>query len=203
MANFTTAQNKVKRLEGGYSEDPRDPGNWTGGRVNTGVLIGTNHGISAPVLAAYLGHTPTAWDMKNLAYDTSLSIYKKDYWDKIGGDKLKDQSVAELIYDMAVNQGLGATQKIVSDSLGTRVTVPFIKDTEKINAANQQQLFNTIKQKRKDVYQQIGGYALNGWMNRLNSFVYEHRTGIGIALLLIGMGAFMILYSTYNVPLTT
>jgi lysozyme family protein len=40
--------------EGAYSADPRDPGNWTGGRVNAGQLKGTKYGIAANI-------GPTFW----------------------------------------------------------------------------------------------------------------------------------------------
>jgi hypothetical protein len=33
--------------EGGYSNDPDDPGNWTGGKVGVGRLLGTKFGIAA------------------------------------------------------------------------------------------------------------------------------------------------------------
>ncbi|RYC28946.1 hypothetical protein D3273_26555 [Lichenibacterium minor] len=33
--------------EGGSSVDPRDPGNWTGGKRGRGKLVGTKYGIPA------------------------------------------------------------------------------------------------------------------------------------------------------------
>ncbi len=33
--------------EGGLSLDPKDPGNWTGGKVGLGKLLGTKYGIAA------------------------------------------------------------------------------------------------------------------------------------------------------------
>ena len=33
--------------EGGYSANPKDPGNWTGGKVGVGKLLGTKSGIAA------------------------------------------------------------------------------------------------------------------------------------------------------------
>ena len=33
--------------EGGYSSNPKDPGNWTGGKVGAGKLLGTQKGIAA------------------------------------------------------------------------------------------------------------------------------------------------------------
>jgi len=33
--------------EGGYSDDRNDPGNWTGGKVGVGELLGTKYGVAA------------------------------------------------------------------------------------------------------------------------------------------------------------
>ena len=79
MAKFIKAHEFVERAEGGYTDNPNDNGNWTGGKKGSGDLIGTNFGISAPVLKAYLGRTPSVADMKNLKKSTAEKIYKKNY----------------------------------------------------------------------------------------------------------------------------
>ena len=100
MADFILAHKKVNKSEGGYSNNPNDRGNYVDGN-----LVGTNYGISAPVLKEHLGRTPTKDDMINLSPKVVLLIYKKNYWNKIQGDNIDNQSVAYLIYDSAVNQG--------------------------------------------------------------------------------------------------
>ena len=57
-ADFKQAFDLLIGHEGGYTNNPNDPGNWTGGKVNSGTLRGTKYGISA---ASY----PTL-DIKNL-----------------------------------------------------------------------------------------------------------------------------------------
>ena len=44
---FDEAFERLMGHEGVLSVDPNDPGNWTGRRVNVGVLRGTKFGISA------------------------------------------------------------------------------------------------------------------------------------------------------------
>lgn len=83
--------------EGGYSDDPADPGNWTGGRVGVGELRGTKYGISA-------GAYPTV-DIKALTLDAARSIYVRDYWVKVGGDELP-APVAMVVFDDGVNSGI-------------------------------------------------------------------------------------------------
>ena len=56
FANFERAQHLVKTVEAGYSSDRKDTGNWIDVPGGGQRFIGTNHGISAPVLAHQLKH---------------------------------------------------------------------------------------------------------------------------------------------------
>lgn len=47
MMTFDKAFNRLIGHEAGYSNDRRDPGNWTGGKVGIGTLKGTKFGIAA------------------------------------------------------------------------------------------------------------------------------------------------------------
>jgi lysozyme family protein len=84
--------------EGGYSADAADPGNWTGGVVGHGVLLGTKYGISA---AAY----PTL-DIAALTAGAAEAIYQRDYWVALQGDALP-LPIAMVAFDAAVNAGRG------------------------------------------------------------------------------------------------
>jgi len=97
--------------EGGYSRDPQDRGNWTGGAVNRGVLKGTKFGISA---AAY----PDV-DIANLLLHEAKAIYKRDYWDRIQGDLLPP-AIALVTFDAAVNAGPAGAGKFLQIAVGVR-----------------------------------------------------------------------------------
>lgn len=118
MADFKKAASRTNFFEGGYQCYPDDNGNWTGGRKNVGVLIGTNRGITAPELMDYIGRVPTVADMKSLKHVDALVIYKKKYWDKAWGDRINSQDVANQIYDMAVNAGVGTGIKLAQRIAG-------------------------------------------------------------------------------------
>src|ERR1035437_264238 len=107
MSNFLIAYNRTAVFEGGYSNDPDDNGNWTGGIKGKGILVGTNYGITAPELFRYMGHIPSVLDMKNLSKDVVEKIYKSRYWDMVRGDEINNQEAANDIYDMAINAGVG------------------------------------------------------------------------------------------------
>lgn len=105
MADFLKAYAKTAQSEGGYTAHPTDNGNWTGGRQGSGVLIGTNYGVSAPLLCQYLGRRATISDMKNLSHDTVKSLFKKLYWDAVKGDEIINQELAEEFFDDAILSG--------------------------------------------------------------------------------------------------
>lgn len=112
MANFEIADKLTRTSEGGYSDHREDNGNWTGGKIGKGVLIGTRYGISAPVLMAYLGRVPTVFEMKNLSEETVSKIYIRNYWTAIRGNEIVNQEIANKIYDMAVTSGTGTAIKL-------------------------------------------------------------------------------------------
>lgn len=122
MADFLTSHKLTVSNEGGFSNDRNDPGNWTGGKIGSGLLVGTNHGISAPVLMRYLRRTPTMEDMRNLKIETAYEIYKKNYWNLIKGDKINNQEVANVLYDNAVNIGATGAVKMMQKEVGTLPT---------------------------------------------------------------------------------
>jgi lysozyme family protein len=118
MADFEIAYKLTAINEGGYTDNADDNGNWTGAKKGVGVLVGTNHGISAPVLQKHLGRTPTVADMKNILIDTVKAIYKKNYWNVIRGDEMTRQNVANSVYDSAVNMGCGRAIKLAQKAAG-------------------------------------------------------------------------------------
>ena len=88
--------------EAGYSEDPRDPGNWTGGRTGLGELKGTKFGIAA--------NTYPDVDIKNLTLDQAKAIYYRDWWLKIGADEI-DSAIVFQMWDFAVNAGMSTAKR--------------------------------------------------------------------------------------------
>lgn len=94
--NFYPSLRFTLEHEGGYTDDPDDPGNWTGGKKGKGVLEGTNFGISA---AAY-----PHLDIKALTQEDAARIYKVDYWNPVNGDALP-AGVDLFTFDFGVNAG--------------------------------------------------------------------------------------------------
>lgn len=180
MADFSLAHKKTSVFEGGYQKHPNDNGNWTGGAVNSGTLVGTNWGISAPAYKTYFGKTPTEQDMRNLTQDQAKAIYRSLFWNKIKGDEINNQQVAEIIYDAYVNQ-TGWTRIMTADTLTAlnrpaTVKVPFNNETVMaINTTNPAQFFQQFLKERERRYRETAARPgqsvfLAGWLSRLNGF---------------------------------
>lgn len=112
MDMFDQAFALVVGIEGGYSTDPNDPGNWTGGKAGVGELKGTKHGISAK---AY----PTL-DIANLSIDDAQAIYQRDYWSECSCDQLP-WPLALFVFDCSVNQGQHMAKIVLQQALGVKV----------------------------------------------------------------------------------
>jgi len=182
-SSFDEAQKLVKTVEAGYSDDRGDTGNWITIPGYGQRFVGTNHGISAPILQEYLGRYPKKEDMMNLSYQTALKIYKSKYWNEQNLSELKNQSIANIIYDGCVNQGQSAMRSLMRDLYsknGIEIgdADPFAKSSiEKINKLNQSKLFNTIKDMRGGLYRQAATWKRHGegWMNRLEGIEFENN----------------------------
>lgn len=183
LSKFEKAQGIVKQVEAGYSADRKDRGNFV--KTPYGKrFLGTNHGISAPILADYMGKLPTKEDMKNLSYETALKIFKKKYWNPQNLSYFSDQNVANIIYDACVNQGINGTKKILRKVYRennidiSNSENPFNKSfIKKVNNIDQEKVFNDIKKQRKLRYKSSITYKTHGegWLSRLSSIKYENK----------------------------
>lgn len=137
MADFLEAFDKTNKHEGGFTKNPADNGNWTGGTVGVGELIGTMSGVSAPLLSMFLGRIATIEDMKSLRIETVGIIFRKFFWDKMRGDEIKTQFLANKLYDNCINFGVpGSISQWQRDVLNVPVTGKM--DDVTLNKLNQQ-----------------------------------------------------------------
>lgn len=179
-AKFKIAQKFVKEIEKGYSSDKGDNGNY----IKTPYgrrFVGSNYGISAPVLMDYINKLPTKQDMLDLEYNTAVEIYKSVYWDRQNLNILENQSLATLIYDGCVNQGITRMRRVLRKSFYknnipiTTSDNPFSEKYLKlVNSVDSKKLFNDIKKERIIEYKNASSWKRHGrgWMNRINSIDY-------------------------------
>jgi lysozyme family protein len=94
---FQKVFKNVIGIEGGYVNNPKDPGGET------------KYGISK---RSY----PTV-DIKNLTLDGAQQIYWDDFWSKLKCDRMNPQ-LAEFVFDFAVNSGTGTAAKAIQRAVG-------------------------------------------------------------------------------------
>lgn len=169
MAKFDLYVPKLKQVEGygRYTNLPSD----LGGPTMSGVTLTT--------FRQFYGNNKTALDLRAMTYQQWYNIFKTGYWDKAGGDKIQNQSVAELIVDFCVNSGVGMLKKIQAIVGVDADGVIGPKSLAAINGANQRLLFNAVMAERRSKYFEIVAYNysqkvnLPGWLNRLKTFEFK------------------------------
>ena len=74
--NFAASLRLTLQFEGGYSDHPADPGG------------ATKYGITQAVLAEWRGRQVSKQEVRDLARSEAEAIYRRNYWDAVGGDEL-------------------------------------------------------------------------------------------------------------------
>jgi len=108
--NWTRARAFIAKWEGGWADNPADPG----GATNKGITIGTfTRWREAKGLP-----TPTKEDLRNITDAETDEIYRKWYWEASGSDKLP-WPLALAHFDTAVNAGPGRAKEMLDKSGGS------------------------------------------------------------------------------------
>ena len=103
MARFDPAYQRTMRAEGQYADDPHDPG----GETYAGVA--RNFHPSWPGWERI-----DKWKAQRKAWSLALDevvqqqvadFYRAEFWNRLWGDQLADQRIAEELFDTAVNGG--------------------------------------------------------------------------------------------------
>jgi len=110
MADFDPAFQKVLHDEGGFklTDIPGD----RGGMTYAGIARNANPDWPGWNLVDHKEFGEVLTDMVR-------KFYKFNFWDRIRGDDLTNQSVAENIFNFSVNTGLGVAAKLAQLIVGT------------------------------------------------------------------------------------
>lgn len=140
MSAFTLAIDRLLGNEGGYVNDPNDPG----GESNWGISKRSYPSI----------------DIADLDRDQAIAIYKRDFWDKIDGDSLPP-GVGFQALDFAVNSGIETGLRALQRAAGVADDGNIGPVTlAALTAANPSDLVMRLLAER--LYFMTG---LSGWMN--------------------------------------
>lgn len=115
MAEFKPAYKKTGGFEGGYVDDPTD----RGGETYCGIARKFH-----PNWEGWL-KLKSFMPMKKgqVIHDSEIeglvaNFYKREFWDKVRGDMITDQAIAEKLYDRAVNFGIKEAVRQTQAALG-------------------------------------------------------------------------------------
>lgn len=92
MAEISKALIKLFGIEGGYVNDPDDPG----GETKYGICKSSYSHVN----------------IKALTIEQAAEIYRRDFWDKLRLSDIRNQTIADEIFDTAVNCGPGTAARI-------------------------------------------------------------------------------------------
>ena len=95
MNSFDTAFDRLLGHEGGYVNDPQDPG----GETNWGVSKRTYPNV----------------DIANLTREQAKEIYRRDFWDPLGD---AHPAIKFQVFDFAVNGGLPVALRKLQAAVG-------------------------------------------------------------------------------------
>ncbi len=199
--SFSSAIDTILQNEGGYQNDPADSGNYN----SLGIPIGTNYGISAPVLESYLGHPPAWYDSATLTLATAKQIYYNEFWLKYNLDQILDPLTAVHVFDMIINHGSGGAATIVQralDSLGlsnyggsgwgpmTRAEINRARSEGKSVDLNRE----FVSFRKAFYHSLVAGdpskqIFLEGWLKRADKFAPGGLLGSSLGLGLLAIGA--------------
>jgi lysozyme family protein len=106
--NWRIAERMIFKAEGGYVNHPADKG----GETNLGITTGTL------VTAKAQGLVPASATIKTLTREQASTIYYNMYWKKNNCHNVQ-WYVAYLLYDAAVNGGLGMAARVFQEALNS------------------------------------------------------------------------------------
>jgi lysozyme family protein len=158
MSDLRKALEHVFEIEGGWVNDPDDPGGET--------KYGVTHITLAE--AVELEIVPKNTTVKSLTIELAEKIYQAMYWNKCKCDELP-WPLNMYVFDAAVNQGVGAAIKmlqrvcnVAQDGIIGKVTVASAK-----NLSHEQQcLYMAFRAQRYFGTRGFDKFG-NGWLKRL------------------------------------
>ena len=119
MAQFDAAFDATMKAEGGYVNDPQDPG----GETYKGIARTRNSkwpGWTTIDLMKEKRNFPKNLDGNGELQEHVKNLYERNYWDKVKGDDIQNQDIAESLFDFAVNAGPKTSAKLAQLTVGAK-----------------------------------------------------------------------------------
>jgi lysozyme family protein len=175
MADFNISYNITMAAEGGYANNPADPG----GETFKGVSRKNNPNWSgwATIDAIKATNPPNlnaALNANAALLAEIMSFYQVSYWNVNQTGSINDQQIANQVFDTSVNCGTGRGAQFLQEAAGVtadRIVGP--ATLAAVNGANSKTLYNAFIAIRKQYYLNLiaANPSLaqfqNSWFSRL------------------------------------
>ena len=155
--NFDNVLALVLKDEGGFSNDPRDPGGMT------------NLGVTKRVWEAFVGHEVDETAMRALTPAAVAPLYRRNYWNRVHGDELP-AGVDYAVMDFAVNSGTSRAARTLQQACGVEDDGAIGAQTmQAVNAADPITLIDAVCDQRLAFLQALPSFATfgRGWTARV------------------------------------
>jgi len=156
-SNWQKSFELMLKSEGGYVNNPADPG----GRTNLGVTQAT--------WESWVGRPSDEAEMRSLTPSKVEPLYKQRYWDAVRGDDLP-VGLDYLVFDFAVNAGPGRAIKLLQTATGQTPDGAFGPITmSAVQAADPVILIIEFSHAKEDFYRSLAQFPTfgKGWLNRV------------------------------------
>lgn len=175
-ALFERALVHVLEMEGGWSDDPHDPG----GPTNQGITLG--------VYAAFTGRTLDATnteavkgELRRIAPETVREIYLRRYWRPSRAADF-EPALALMHFDTSVNHGLSAAARMLQEAAGATVDGEIGPETRAAVAARGiDRLLDAYAEIRRARYRALPHFWRfgRGWLRRVDMTLERARAAAG------------------------
>ena len=154
MNDYRECLDLVLKSEGGWVNNPKDPGGET------------NLGVTKAVWEEYVGHPVQT--MKNLTKDDVAPLYEQKYWRACYGEVLP-RGLDFLCFSFGINAGSGRSVKLLQQSLGLvsdGVIGP--KVMQKLRESNIADVIKSFSESRREYYKSLKNFPIfgKGWISR-------------------------------------
>lgn len=164
---FNIAMDFVLKSEGGYVNDPRDPG----GETNRGVTDKQDGKIDG--LIDVNGDGKGDVKVKDLTAEQAKEVYRRNYWNPVHGDDLSPGRALMLV-DTAVN--MGVKQAIILVQRVTGINEDGVFGPKTLEAAKNYDI-DAYASAKLAIYKQLKTWPIygKGWSSRLNEAVAKAK----------------------------
>jgi uncharacterized protein (TIGR02594 family) len=175
---FQTALKHILKMEGGFTNDPHDPGG------------PTNYGITLRVYAAWMSvtldassHARLLAELRAIKPETVAAIYRKRYFEPARCAELP-RGLAAMHFDAAVNHGVGGAARFLQQAVGTDVDGEIgpltLAAARRMSEADVIARYADLRRARYRALPHFWRFG-RGWLNRVNATTTFAQSHIGKA----------------------